>query len=259
MTATSYFERTSPSSYRATAHTSGAWNETEQHIAPAIGLLVHLVEVDRDARRDDGLRLGRLSYDIHGTVPVGEMDHAVEVLRPGRTIELVEARLTYDGRTIVTLRAWLLEPRGTDHIAASPLPAIPGPEATPAWDSLDVWSGGMIASLETRRSQLDPGRASGWLRSDVDLVDDARASTLAHMAGLFDVANGMTVRADPREVLFPNVDLTAHLFRYPRAGWLGLDTAVNFGPEGIGLTHSILHDEDGVFGTLDQCLTVRPI
>jgi hypothetical protein len=69
----------------------------------------------------------------------------------------------------------------------------------------------------------------------------------------------MTVRADPRQVAFPNVDLTAHLFRQPEPGWLGFDTTVSFGPTGLGLTSTVLHDEAGPIGTVAQTLTVRLI
>ena len=96
------------------------------------------------------------------------------------------------------------------------------------------------------------------MRTDVPLVDEPH-SHLAAAAGLLDIANGMNVLVSPREVLFPNVDLTAHLFRQPEPGWLGLDTTVSFGPAGHGLTSSVLHDKRGAFGTLAQVLTVRPV
>ncbi|HEX8767117.1 MAG TPA: acyl-CoA thioesterase domain-containing protein, partial [Jatrophihabitans sp.] len=83
-----YFERTGESTFRPTQHVSGAWNTAEQHIAPALGLLAHVVESDRDARRGDGLVIGRLSYDIFGKVPVEEVRTEVRVIRPGRTVEL---------------------------------------------------------------------------------------------------------------------------------------------------------------------------
>ena len=69
---------------------------------------------------------------------------------------------------------------------------------------------------------------------------------------------GVAPRLPPETVAFPNVDLTVHLFREPRAGWLGFDTSVSFGAAGLGLTQSVLHDRDGAFGTVAQCLTVRP-
>ena len=89
-------------------------------------------------------------------------------------------------------------------------------------------------------------------------VPDEPVSDLARLGSLFDIANGMTVRVPPREVAFPNVDLSAHLFAEPCGDWIGFDTSVSFGAGGLGLTSSVLHDERGPVGTLAQCLTVRP-
>lgn len=253
-----YFERLGPGRFRATEHTGGAWDLETQHIAPALGLLAHVVETDRDARRDDGLLVSRLSYDILGTVPVAEVEIDVQVVRKGRTIELVEAVLEEGGRTAVRLRAWLMEPRDTRGLAGSTHAVIPGPEETESWDPTEVWPGGFIDTAEVRRHQTEPGRARVWVRSQVPLVADEPASSLSRFAGLLDIANGMTVRAAPAEVLFPNVDLTAHFFDQPRGEWLGLDTTVSFGPAGVGLTTSVLHDERGPIGVSSQSLTVRP-
>lgn len=112
--------------YQATQAVSGAWDETEQHISSPLGLMVHTVEKAAASRRDDPLQLCRLSFDILGTVPVGEVHVDVEVLRPGRTIELVEARMSHRGRTIVILRAWALAEFATEAIKARPFPAFRG-------------------------------------------------------------------------------------------------------------------------------------
>jgi hypothetical protein len=252
-----YFERTGPSSFRPTEHVGGAWNTAEQHIAPALGLLVHVIEQDRDRRRDDGLVVSRVSYDILGVVPLEEVDVTVRLLRPGRTIDLVEAVLSHAGRPAVLARAWLMASRDTADLEGSHHPPLPPPCELPEWDPTTVWPGGFIASARLRRAQHEPGRAAVWVRTDVDLLDEPVSRTAA-AAGLFDIANGMTVRADPGEVAFPNVDLTAHLFRQPAEGWLGFDTTVSFGPTGQGLTSAVLHDEAGPIGTLAQTLTVRP-
>ena len=253
-----YFQRTGGSTYRATHHVGGAWDTEEQHIAPALGLLAHAVEQDRDRRRDDGLVVGRLSYDILGTVPVDEVDTAVRVVRPGRAIELVEATLGHDGRAAVLLRAWLMRPGDTRPLAATALPRIAPPQDMPVWDPTTVWPGGFIASAEVRRAEVEPGRASYWVRTPLPLIEDEPASPLAAAAGLLDIANGMTVRVSPSAVAFPNIDLTAHLFAQPRGEWLGFDTTVSFGPGGLGLTSSVIHDTHGPIGTSSQILTVRP-
>jgi hypothetical protein len=253
-----YFERVDGSTFRATAHVGGAWDPGNQHIAPALGLLVHVVELDRDARRDDGLVVARLSYDILGTVPVDLVDTDVRVVRAGRTIELVEATLSHNGRAVVLLRAWLMRPNDTVALAASELPRIPPVETMAPWDPTTVWAGGFIASAEVRRAQLRPGRAAYWVRSTVPLLRHEAVSRVAAAAGLFDIANGMTVLASPQAVAFPNIDLTAHLFAEPSGAWIGFDTAVSFGSGGLGVTSSVLHDVDGPFGTVAQCLTIRP-
>ena len=254
-----YFERIGDNTFRPTHHVSGAWSLEEQHIAPAMGLLAHVVETNRDARRSDGLVLGRLSYDILGTVPVEEVETSVRVIRPGRTIELVEATLGHGGRTAVLLRAWLMQSTDTSELEATSFPVLPPPEATEPWDPKTVWPGGFIASAEVRREQTEPGRAHFWVRTPLPLIEGEEVSRLASAAGLFDIANGMTVRADPKTVAFPNVDLTAHLFAEPRGEWVGFDTTVSFGREGHGLTSSVIHDVHGPIGTLSQILTIRPI
>ncbi|WP_110181210.1 thioesterase family protein [Nocardioides solisilvae] len=255
-----YFERLDEGVYRPTEHVSGAWNSREQHIAPAIGLLAHLVERDHLARRDgDPLVLGRLSYDILGTLPLEPCEVELRVLRPGRTIELVEARLSHGGRAGLVLRAWLVAAGETTHLAGTTFPALPAPDALPEWDPSRVWPGGFIAGVRLRREQDEPGRARFWARTDVPLLDEPVSATATALR-LVDIANGMTVREDPRAVHFPNLDLTAHLFRTPEpGGWLGFDTTVSFGPGGLGVTSSRLHDERGPFGTLAQSLTVRPL
>ncbi|SES16041.1 Thioesterase-like superfamily protein [Pedococcus cremeus] len=253
-----YFERVGESAFRATEHVGGAWDTEEQHIAPALGLLAHVVELDRDARRDDGLVVCRLSWDILGTVPVDVVSTSVRVLRPGRTIELVEARMGHGGRDAVCLRAWLMKPGETGHLRATSLPRIAPPEDMPSWDPSTVWPGGFIETAEVRRAEVEPGRASFWVRTPLPLVEGEPVSALAGAAGLFDIANGMTVRADPRHVAFPNVDLTAHLFSPPEGEWIGFDTTVSFGAAGLGLTSSVIHDVGGPIGTMAQMLTVRP-
>ena len=251
-----YFQQTGPTTFRPTEHVGGAWDRAQQHVAPAMGLLLHAVEQDRDARRHDGLVPARLSYDIWGTVPLAEVGVEVAVVRAGRTIELVGARLTQAGRTVLTLRAWLLRTGDATTVAGTELARVPGPDEVPPWDPTTVWPGGFIASIELRRELDHPGQGRFWVRTPLPLLDEPVSET-ARAIGLLDIANGMTVRARPGDVFFANVDLTAHLFRPPGPGWLGLDSTVSFGPGGAGLTRSVLHDEAGPLGSLAQVLTVR--
>ena len=253
-----YWHRTGQHTFRPTEHVGGSWDLTTQHIAPALGVMAHEIELDLVARRDDRLVISRLSYDILGTVPMEAIEVAVEVLRPGRTIELVQATARHGGRTIVILRAWLVQPFDTAAHAGTGCPAIPSPDDTPAWPMSDLWPGGFIASAQVRRTDHGPGRSTCWVRTDHALVADEEVSRFAAVAGLIDVNNGVGVRLDPTRVAFPNLDLTAHFFTRPGDGWLGLDTSVSVGAGGVGLSSAVLHDEQGPIGTINQILTVRP-
>lgn len=257
MSEQAYFDRLDVDRFVPTEHVSGAWEESQQHIGPSLGLLAHVVEGEVARRRDD-LLIGRVSYDIFGVVPMDPVEVAVEVVRPGRTIELVEVRLLHGGRTIVSGRAWLLQRQETADVAGTPPAVMPGPQDLTSWDPTTIWPGGFLASAEVRRRQVEPGRAQYWVRPRVRLVAGEPVLATARMLGVLDISNGMTVRRDPRDVLFPNVDLTAHLVREPVGEWVGFDTAVTFSADGRGLTTSAIHDETGLVGQSSQALTVRP-
>jgi hypothetical protein len=253
-----YYEHVGDDRYRPSPHVLGAWNDDEQHMAPVAGLLAHVI--DRHDPRPD-LQLARIGYDILGLIPLREGTVAARTLRPGRTIELVEAELRIDGRAVVRATAWRLARLDTERVAGVDAPSMPPPDALPAWRVSDLWAGGYIASVEARRAPgAVAGRARAWVRSDVDLLDSGDGvSPTAAFLRLVDTANGIAARVHPGTWMFPNVDLVVHLFRQPAGGWVGFDTTVAFGPGGLGLTSSWLHDENGPVGRVEQALTVRPL
>ncbi len=257
-TSRAYFVPVKADVFRPTEHAGGAWHVDEQHIAPIMGLLTHLVETDRNERGRGDLVVSRLSFDILGRLTMEEFTTRVHVLRPGRGVELVEAVATQNGRDAVLLRAWLVLPGETGAVAGDALPRIPPPEDMPEWEPGSIWAGGFIAVAEVRRCEDEPGRGRFWVRTPVDLLDGVSCSRQASTVGLLDIANGMAPRAHPDLVTFPNVDMTAHMFRAPEGEWIGFDTTVGFGTGGVGLTGSVLHDRIGPFGTLAQSLVVRP-
>ncbi len=253
-----YFVRESATRFHPSEHVGGGWNPDEAHIGPVVGLLAHVIEADRTARRGADLQLARLSVDILGVLPMEAFDVTVRMVRPGRTIELVEALLEHGGRPAVLARAWLTARYDTARLAGSPLAHLASPHDLPSVRPGEWWPGGFVRSVEARVLQAQPGRATYWMRALVDVLGDEEVSATARVLGLVDIANGATPRVSATEAFFPNVDLTAHLFRAPRGEWTGFDTAVSFGAEGLGLTHSVISDLDGPFGTVEQSLTVRP-
>lgn len=248
--------------YQPSMHAQGAWNDNEQHMAPATGVLTH--ELERFAPQDN-MRIARISLDILGLIPLDEFTVTTRCLRPGRTIELIEAVMSSGGRDFIIARAWRLITQDTSIIAGLEDQSAPHrPEDLPAFDEMKGWPGGFINSVRlvsepTRR----PGKGMVWITTDVDMVAGEPSSDLVHLMGLVDTANGVV----PREGLglaeakwmFPNTDLQIHMHRAPIGSWLGIEAVQQYGDDGIGLTSAILHDVHGPFGRSEQILTIRPI
>ncbi|HEY9293223.1 MAG TPA: thioesterase family protein [Microlunatus sp.] len=257
---TGYYQRVSEQTFRPTRHAQGAWRETEQHMGPASGLLAHALETVHP--RED-LQLCRISYDILGVIAAEESVVEVEVVRPGRTIELLEARMIIGGRTAVRATGWRLSSSDTTAVAGGEPDPLPEPEQWPQRGISELWSGGFIDSLEFRIDPASvPGRCRAWLRTPVSVVEGEQSTELATVTGLVDSANGIAARRHPQEWMFPNTDLTIHYFRVPRldrSGWIGLDATSTWGPDGIGLTSTVLYDEHGPIGRAEQILTLRPL
>ncbi|MFD5451762.1 thioesterase family protein [Streptomyces sp. NPDC003470] len=259
MSTGSYFEPIDEHRYKPTGHAGGAWDPDEQHFSPLGGLVVHAVERHLAARPATGALLSRISFDILGRLALDECEIRVETLRPGRTIELVEAVVRIAGRPVVRARAWLLGAGDTTAVAGGGAAPLAPPHTLESWPMSSAWPGGYVASLDVRpQGPPRPGRATAWISTGLDLVAGRTVSPLASYVALVDTANGIAARESPAAWMFPNVDLTLHLHRRPEGRWTGLDTTVVFGPTGQGITSTVLHDLTGPVGHAQQILTVRP-
>ena len=89
--------------YRSTELAQGAWNPHEQHMAPATGIICE--EIYRFQPRED-MRIGRVSLDIWGLIHGGEFSIETQVIRPGKTIELVESIMSTNGKPCIVARTW---------------------------------------------------------------------------------------------------------------------------------------------------------
>lgn len=252
-----YYKSLGAGHYRSTIHAQGAWNDHEQHMAPASGIMAHALE---NFQPRPELRMARLSYEILGLIPGGEFEVTTTMLRPGKTIELVQAELTANGRTAIRASAWRMLTSDTSEVAAVEDSPIPGPNDCKPFDAVSVWPGGYIRSLDFRVADGHrPGSGAVWLATPYALTDAGSPSEMARLVGLVDTANGIAARVPPGRdsYAFPNLDLQIHMYRKPAGEWLGLENKVSFGDDGIGLTSTVLHDLQGPFGRAEQILTLR--
>ncbi len=125
-------------------------------------------------------------------------------VRPGRTIELVEAVAVIAGRPAVRARAWLLATGDTTAVAGGTADRLPPPGTLRPWPLTSVWPGGYIASLDVRPlAPPQPGRATAWVSTGLDLVAGQSVGSLASYIALVDTANGIAVRQPPTAWMFP--------------------------------------------------------
>lgn len=250
-----YYVPLGAGSYRPTILVQGAWREDEQHMSVVTGLLAH--ELERHELRE-GMVISRISIEILGQIPLQETHVAVQTIRPGRTIELLEATVTIGDRVILRARAWRLATQDTSDVGGVELGAMPPVQDCEPYDGAAEWQGAFLATLEYRRASGGrDGRRQVWARTGTPLLEGEQVSPLATYLMLVDLANGIATRVRPSTLLYPNVELSIHLLRTPAPEWVGLDTSVSFGSNGIGLTSTTLNDLHGPVGRAEQSLTVR--
>ncbi len=254
-----FYKQLGDRTYESSIHTQGAWNAHEQHMAPVAGILTRELELHQP--RPD-LRMARLNFDILGLIPAGQFTIETKTLRPGRTIELLQAEMIAEERVAVRATAWRLQRGDSAVVAGLEDEAMPPVGDTALWDGMSHWPGGYIESLQMRVVEGHrPGRGQVWIRSPYEMVAGEPTTDMVRLMGLVDTANGIAFRVPPGpgSYMFPNVDLSIHLHRDPEGEWLGLDTSVTFGTDGIGLTSTVLNDVRGPFGRAAQILTVREL
>lgn len=150
-----FYVRRGEHRFISTLHSQGAWQPGEQHLAPASGLL--LAEVERRLPGDKAV--SRASFDVLGVIQSGECTIDLQVIRPGRTIELVEASMRHGERTSIRARIWRLAGTDTARVQGIEWDALPAPADMQALSMSAIWDGGFVASLEVRQAaDARPGR-----------------------------------------------------------------------------------------------------
>jgi hypothetical protein len=258
-----YLPTDKPGVFVATAATVGPWTPQHQHAGPPSALLTR--EIERLPSSIDGPhQLTRLTVDILGAVPTGEVAVSATVARPGRAVELVEATLDAGGRTALRVRAWRIRtttltlPDLPDTL--SPPPALP-PALMGASDPAEPARGGYLAAIEWRyvSGQLwEPGPAQAWTRLRIPLVAGEEPTPTQRLAAVADSGNGLSSLLSPDQWWFINTDLTVHLHRVPVGEWIFMDARSTLDPSGVGLAETELYDERGRVGRGAQSLLVGP-
>jgi hypothetical protein len=233
--------------------TRGPWDPHAQHAGPPSALLARALE---RCQPRDGTRIGRITVEILGPVPLAPLTVEASVVRPGRSVELLAASLSGPEGEVMRASAWRVA-AGDVHVESDPPP--PGPDHGRDRDFFPTGQErGYHTAMEyrfVRGGFLDPGPALVWMRMLGPLVERERPSPLERLMVVADVGNGVSAVLDWREYLFINTELTVHLLRPPEGDWVGVDAVTHV--DGVGLAESTLWDEHGRLGRGAQTLLVR--
>ena len=239
--------------------TRGPWDPDAQHAGPPAALLARALE---GVGEPDGKQIGRITYEILKPVPLEELRAEARVVRPGRSVELLEASLAAPAGEVMRATAWRLR---TDPVELDPVPEAEPPGHGPA-DGLerDFFPTGADVGYHTAMEYrfvagafLEPGPATVWMRMRHPLVENEEPSPFQRVAIAADSGNGVSAALDYRRFLFINTDLTIHLHRPPGGEWVCLEAATRPEPHGVGMADTLLWDERGRIGRAAQTLLVR--
>lgn len=245
--------------FHATSSTTGPWYADAQHGGPPSALLVRAFE--RCEPRAE-MQLARVTVEVLGRVPAGDVEVRATVERPGRAIELLSAEMTAGGRAVLRARAWRIVTGDTTAVVTGEASPPPGPEqATGRPERPEGWLPGYMDALEWRWLTgwlAEPGPGAAWVRPRVPLVEGEGTSPWQRMALVGDSANGIAAPLDARRWLFVNTELTIHAHRPPVGEWIGVQAQTVLGPGGSGTVSGLLFDAAGHTGRVTQGLIVRP-
>jgi hypothetical protein len=251
-----FYEPLGENHYRATEHTVGPWDPGSQHGGPPAALLARAIEVTSPSWP---ATVARMSVDILSPIPVSDVLVRSRLLRPGRSVELVEAELEALGRTVMRAQAWRIRRADLqlppNEQIFDPVPVFPVAESP----LRPAWGGGYLDAMEWRHiagDWVDAGPATIWGRMRYQLLPDEEPTGLQRVMVLSDSGNGVSSVLPLDQWLFINTDLTVHLEAIPSGEWICLDARTRIDRLGFGCVTSRLFDRERLVGHGAQTLYV---
>jgi hypothetical protein len=271
--AEAFFERDGDR-YVPSELTRGPWDPGSQHAGPPAALVGREVErIATEGRR----RVGRITFEILRRVPIRPLTVGARVVRPGRSVEMVEAVLSDAEAELVRATAWRFREGEVDLPAE--VTSAGGPGAAGPWSSTlrpgfappgpdrgeprEFFSTGQDVGYHTAMDYrfvsgafVEPGPATVWMRGRHPLVAGEEPTPLERVLLAADSGNGISAALDYERFVFINVDLSVHLNRAPAGEWVCLDAITVAERTGTAITDTALYDERGPIGRAAQTLLI---
>ncbi|MGH3451332.1 MAG: thioesterase family protein [Haloechinothrix sp.] len=250
--------------FESSSATESPWDEKLQHGGPPAALLARAVE---RVRPDPAMQIARITVDILGGIPQGTIRTEAAIVRPGKRIELIEARLWANDRLAVTATAWRIRtnPDSTraqvrDGGRSRNAVSVPAeqPHRYPSGVSPEWGYGRAIdwRPIDGGFDELGPARV--WTRLRIPLVAGEDSSPIQRLLVVADSTNGLSSELPLSEWLFIPPTMTATIQRPPESEWMLLDARTTIGSDGLGMAQSEMYDAHGLTAAVTQPLVVAP-
>ena len=202
----------------------------------------------------------RVTFEILRPVPVAELVVDARVVRPGRSVELLDGELKAGGETVMTVRAWRVKATGAETVADQPPPPRPA-DATPPPPGLDGVGGGPGRSSSGSRPAAGTraGPATVWTRLRVPVVvGEEPAPAGAARARRRRLRQRRVPRCSRSASGCSSTRSSLSTSAARRVGeWICLDAETTISRGGAGFARSVLSDDYGVGRPGAQSLLVQ--
>lgn len=221
------------------------WSSNQMHGVALSGAMSRAIELS--VTRTD-LRPARYTLDMFRPATMDPFTIETTLVREGKRLCLVDARLIQDGEAKARASTILLAPSkdpdgdvwrpAGDPTPPESVPELTGP--TVPWFASDApWS-------QDFADHQNAGRKQTWQYA-VPIVADEVASPFQAVASIAD-ATTMACNWGTKGVQYINTDITLTLARLPRTGEVGLRGERWTGSDGIAVGVATVFDRDGVIG-----------
>jgi len=254
--------------YHSTPLANAGWYDEGQHGGAFASLIVGHVEATVPTLAE--MQVSRVTVELFRVVPLVSLRIETEVVREGKRIQNVEARVFDDDTllSVATVQRLRLAEQPIPEDAGPPALEIPGPYEVDGRVG-DAWGVGERGKTMFHRHAIEvrevvggfaeKGPGTVWMRLTTPIVAGRETTPLQRVVATADFCNGISRSLDFDTWVFMNPDLTVHVSRYPSGEWIALAAESTYGHQGRGLATGTLWDRSGWLGRSTQSLYLERV
>jgi Acyl-CoA thioesterase C-terminal domain/Acyl-CoA thioesterase N-terminal domain len=259
-----YLPGPAPNRYVSTPLANAGWYDEGQHGGAFASLVVGHVEATVPTLAP--MEVDRATVEIFRVIPLVELRIETEIVREGKRIQSVEARVFDPEDTLLsvaTIQRLRVADLPVPADARPPSLALPAPQEVDGRVG-DAWGVGERGKTMFHRHAMEvreifggfaeKGPGAVWMRLAKPIVAGRETTPVQRLIATADFCNGVSRALDFDRWVFMNPDLSVHITRYPLGEWVALSAESGYGDLGRGVATGTLWDTTGWLGRSTQSL-----